>query len=78
MRAGDWKIVRYGLKAKIELYDLAADPGETRDVSAGHADVVARLAPLLVQARTESPDFPLEIPEGGHKAAPKSKNKRTP
>jgi arylsulfatase A-like enzyme len=32
-RRGPWKAVRYGLEARIELYNLADDPGETFDLS---------------------------------------------
>jgi hypothetical protein len=32
---------------ELELYDLAEDPDETRNVIAGHPDVVRRLAPAL-------------------------------
>jgi arylsulfatase A-like enzyme len=40
-----WKLVTHlkGGRPVAELYDLPADPGETKDVAAGHPDVVARL-----------------------------------
>jgi arylsulfatase A len=34
-----------------ELYDLAADPGESKDVGAAHPEVVAKLRKLLADAR---------------------------
>lgn len=34
---------------RIELYDLAADPGEERDVAAAHPKLVERLAPLVLR-----------------------------
>jgi len=37
IRSRRWKLIR------SHLFDLARDPGETRDVSAGHADVAAYL-----------------------------------
>lgn len=41
VREGNWKlVVREG---KAELYDLAADAGEQRDLAAGQPEVVARL-----------------------------------
>jgi len=51
LRRGRWKIVRPGnmedpppgQSANWQLYDLMADPGEQRDLSAEHGDVVARL-----------------------------------
>jgi arylsulfatase A-like enzyme len=57
VRMGRWKAVRLGghddPNVPIELYDLEADPGETRDVAAEHADVVAR-ARAVMESRTEA------------------------
>jgi arylsulfatase A-like enzyme len=58
-RIGDWKAVRHGLKQPIELYDLKADPGETRDVAAQHPDVVRRFEDFLKTARTDSEIWPI-------------------
>jgi arylsulfatase len=45
IREGRWSLVNVKNDPQAwELYDLATDPGETRDVAADHADVVARLA----------------------------------
>jgi hypothetical protein len=38
------------------LYDLRTDPGETRDVSAGHPDVVRRLQSFAEKARADLGD----------------------
>jgi arylsulfatase A-like enzyme len=62
IRAGRWKGVRHALRGPLELYDLAADVGETRDVAADHPDVVARLEGLLSAARTDSADWPVRAP----------------
>jgi len=44
IREGDWKLVwRPTLPMQVELFDLGKDPGETRNVAAGHPEVVARL-----------------------------------
>lgn len=32
-RRGPWKAVRYGMDAKVELYNLDNDPGEVDDLS---------------------------------------------
>ena len=37
-RLGNWKIVRPGREAPIELYHLAGDPGETRDLAAEYPE----------------------------------------
>jgi arylsulfatase A len=71
-RIGDWKAVRQGLQkdpeAPIELYDLASDPGEKKDVAAGNADVAAHLRRFMSGARRPSPEFPfpaLDSPPAG-------------
>jgi arylsulfatase A len=52
VRLGDWKAVRPKQGAPLELYDLARDPGETRDVAARRPDIVARVESYLTTART--------------------------
>jgi arylsulfatase len=50
---------RHGYKveqAPPALYDLRSDPGETRDVSAGHPDVVRRLQFFAEKARADLGD----------------------
>ena len=44
LRVGDWKIVAAGASAPWELYDLAQDRGESRDLAAEHPDKVKELA----------------------------------
>jgi len=58
VRADRWKAVRTAPGRPLELFDLAADPGETVEVAARHPDVAARMEELLRTARTESPDWP--------------------
>jgi N-acetylgalactosamine-6-sulfatase len=48
VRDGNWKL--YAPTAKrgtLELFDVVADPGETRDLSGKHPDVVAALRPKV-------------------------------
>jgi len=59
VRWGNWKGVRNGLDTPIELYDLHRDPGETHDVAAGHPDVVRRIAEIMINARSDHPDYPI-------------------
>ena len=55
---GDWKAVRTKLGGPLELYDLAKDLGEEKNIAAGHPDVIARIETLLKSARTDSPNWP--------------------
>lgn len=68
LRMGDWKAVRKGTKAPIELYDLRGDLGEKNDVAAAHPDVVARISEILNTARTDSPEFPIRETPAAKKA----------
>ena len=64
VRLGKWKGVRRRtLSAPVELYDITADPGETKDLAAGNEDVVRRVAEIFKTARTDNPTFPIR--EGG-------------
>ena len=59
IRFGDWKAVKNGPAAAVELYDLKADPGEKTDLAAKHTDVVAKAVKLMADAREDHPDWPL-------------------
>ncbi|MFM1748464.1 MAG: Arylsulfatase [Verrucomicrobiota bacterium] len=53
VRAGDWKLLEYFEDGRVELYDLASDPGETRDLAATEPARAAALRERLVRWRTE-------------------------
>lgn len=63
VRDGRWKAVRLDVNrnadSPIELYDLATDPRETRDVAKQHPDIVRRMDALMKAAHQPSPVFPL-------------------
>jgi len=59
VRLGDWKAIRHAATGTVELYNLADDIGERKDVSAAHPDVVARIDQVMKAARTDSVLFPL-------------------
>jgi len=58
LRMGDWKAVRNKRNghpdARVELYDLKADPGEQKDLAAEHPDLVRKALRLMDEARIES------------------------
>lgn len=59
VRQGTWKAVRYEKdNARLELYDLAADLAEARNVAAEHPDVVQQMAEIMQAAHVPSPDWP--------------------
>lgn len=60
VRTGNWKGVRNGVGSKTELYDLAADRAESRNVAAEHPDVVERIERIFAEARTPTPDYPVK------------------
>ena len=64
LRWGRFKAVRHApgsdplvddAAARLELYDLVADPGETTDVSAQHPDVVARFERRMRESHSPEP-----------------------
>jgi arylsulfatase A len=53
VRAGDWKLLEFFEDQRLELYDLAADPGETTDLSQKLPEPTAALHAQLQRWRTE-------------------------
>jgi arylsulfatase B len=52
LRLGQWKLIHHGAtlsQGEDELFDLAADPLEARDVAASHPEIVARLRAELAR-----------------------------
>jgi hypothetical protein len=48
---GNWKGVRLAPQKPIELYNLASDLGESRDVSAERPAITARIQEVMAQAK---------------------------
>jgi len=51
VRRGDFKLIEFFEDGRVELYDLAADPGETRNVAAEQPRLAAELRQLLADWR---------------------------
>lgn len=58
VRQGQWKAVRTSWHGPIELYDLEADLGETKNIAADHPDIVKRMADSMESAHTDDKDWP--------------------
>jgi len=58
VRCGDWKGIRQGTEAPLELYNLADDLSEKHNVAAEHPDIVQRIEGYMAEARTESKHWP--------------------
>jgi hypothetical protein len=71
IRAGDWKLVEFYENHRRELFDLKADPGESRNLAEARPDIVKQLADKLAAWRTAvgakmpkpNPDF-MPNPQG--------------
>ena len=60
-RLGKWKAVRLKRGGKLELYDLAVDPWESKDLAAAHPEIVARMEREMAGAHRGSPEYPDDV-----------------
>ncbi|HET6325820.1 MAG TPA: arylsulfatase [Planctomycetaceae bacterium] len=59
VRLGTWKgVIRPMGSRHVELYDLATDLGETRDVAAAHPEIVEKIVSIAKKAHTPSQLWP--------------------
>jgi hypothetical protein len=70
LRDGNWKLLASQDFTHLELYDLAADPRETRDLSAAEPGRLLalrrRLEALNAEVEREGPDWWRQLsPDGG-------------
>jgi arylsulfatase A-like enzyme len=68
-RFGAWKAVKNGPNAPIELYDLGADSGESRDLAHAHPDAVARAGQIFREAHADHPAWPMTGRAGASRKA---------
>ncbi|MEZ0266716.1 MAG: arylsulfatase [Phycisphaerae bacterium] len=60
LRRGDWKVVRPGPKAAIQLLNLKEDPNEATDLAAGKAEMVKELEGAMQLAHVPSALWPIK------------------
>jgi arylsulfatase A-like enzyme len=71
VRLGDWTGIRQNLvtgkgknvkpRLHTELYNLRDDPGQTKDVSAKHPDIVSQIERIFREQHTPSEVFPIPV-----------------
>ena len=68
IRDGDWKAIRTGVNKKNKknvgswkLFNIAADPGEQKNLASKHPDIVLKLEQDFISTRTVEPDFPTPL-----------------
>lgn len=71
LRQGDWKVVKNGPNATVELYNLADDPQEKNNLAGAQPERVATLEKLMREARTDSELWPVKAGAGAKKAKKK-------
>ena len=72
VRFGDFKAIRPNLRKgdlTIELYNLAADPGEEHNLAEERPDLVERARALMSASRSPNPLFPITALDELHKSA---------
>ncbi|MCP5517951.1 MAG: arylsulfatase [Verrucomicrobiales bacterium] len=57
VRQDRWKAVRQPWHAAVQLFDLKADPGETKDLAAENPGLTARLAAIMETAHEPDPNW---------------------
>ena len=65
VRMGKWKGYAKARRAgdsPVKLYDLAADPKETKDIAKANPKVAAKIAKIMIEGRTDSPYFTMGKP----------------
>jgi arylsulfatase A-like enzyme len=66
VRLGDWKGIRLGQGAEIQLYNLQSDVGEEKDVAADHPGIVGKIGEIMKNAYIPNDRYPIgEIYKGG-------------
>lgn len=63
VRVGDWKAIRPGPDAKLELYNLKDDIGETTDLADKNPEVLSQMKAIIAREHTQERSYPAEKPQ---------------
>jgi arylsulfatase A-like enzyme len=75
VRLGNWKgIIRPMGSRHVELYDLATDLGETRDVAAAHPEIVEQIVSIAKKAHSPSQLWPDRDPNAQPRRAARTRS----
>jgi arylsulfatase A-like enzyme len=58
-RWGEWKAVRNGPQAVVEIYDLKNDPAEQHDLAATRTELVEKAVAIFQDAHIDDPNWPM-------------------
>ncbi len=58
-RFGNWKAVKNGIDAKIELYDLSIDAAESHDLSSMRPEIIEQAQTIFNRAHTDDANWPM-------------------
>ena len=61
VRMGDWKAVRLRPGDKIQLYNLAEDIAESKDLAEQFPDLVTKISDIFINGRSKSEHFPIKF-----------------
>jgi arylsulfatase A len=67
-RWGDWKAVRNGAMAKVEVYDLKTDSAERNDLAATRPELVEKALAIFKDAHVADPNWPMRSQKAAKKA----------
>ena len=70
----DWKLIKFHNKSD-QLYNLANDINEENDLAKKHPEVTQQLLKIIKNARSDNPEYPLEVLPNASKKN-KNKNKK--
>jgi len=67
-RWGDWKAVRNGPAAKVEVYDLKTDSAEKMDLATQRPELVAKALSIFKDAHVDHPEWPMRTQKQANEA----------